>query len=135
MQFGRLSRIPQLLPTVGLYSFVTGRNLDRRKLTAAAAAVYLAVLTACGCLLMAAPRGRLSPTERDFVIAVAISANIYALFSTTRLCRVIFDGAGGAGVGSSGVGSHSIAGDGGRPDDVQNGTRSRSVVLYLRIMS
>ena len=35
---------------------------------------------------------------RDFVFAVAISANVYALLSTTKLCRVTaFSGAGGGG--------------------------------------
>ena len=95
---------------------MSGRNLDRRKLMAAGAAVYLAVLAACGCVLMGAPRGHLSPTERDFIIAVAISANIYALLSMTRLCRVIFSGAGAG--GSSRVGT--ITGDG--RTDAQNGT-------------
>lgn len=99
---------------------MSGRNLDRRKVMAVSAAVYLSVLAACGCVLLAAPRGHLSPTERDFIIAVAISANIYAILSTTRMCRVIFSGTGaGAGVSSGGV--ETIIGDGVRPDD-QNGT-------------
>ena len=87
---------------------------------AAGAAVYLAVLATCGCLLLAGagPRGRLSPTEIDFVIAVAVSANLYALFSMTKLSKVFFSGAGAA-VGESGASI--IAGDGERAD-VQNGT-------------
>ena len=90
---------------------------------AAGAAVYLAVLATCGCLLLAGAsprgRGRLSPTERDFVIAVAVSANLYALFSMTKFSKVFFSGAGAA-VGERGVSI--IAGDGDRPD-VQNGMR------------
>ena len=100
---------------------MTGRHLDRRKLLAAWAAVYLAVLATCGCLLLAGagPPGRLSPTEIDFVIAVAVSANLYALFSMTRLSKIFFGGAGAA-VGESGASI--IAGDGERAD-VQNGMR------------
>ena len=119
--FCRTGQTSSILPPVGWTSFVTGRHLDRRKLMAAGAAVYLAVLATCGCLLLssAGPRGRLSPTEIDFVIAVAVSANLYALFSMTRLSKIFLGGAGAA-VGESGASI--IAGDGERAD-VQNGMR------------
>ena len=96
---------------------------------AAGAAIYLAVLATCGCLLLsgAGPRGRLSPTERDFVIAVAVSANLYALFSMTTLSKIILGGAGAA-VGQNGASI--IAGDGDRPD-VQNGRRRAFYILSV----
>ena len=58
-------------------------------MAAAGVTLYTAVLAVCTCILIFVDGATINPTERDFVIALAVSANVYMMLSMARLCKVV----------------------------------------------